>query len=120
MPVEKIIRNNHTLDATNQSAGRLATKIVELLRGKHKTSFAPHIDAGDFVHVLNADKLRFTGKKLEQEKVYSHSLYPGGLKEKPLKTLYKENPGEVIKKTVWNMLPKNRLREKIMKRLIVK
>jgi len=114
-----IKRETHTIDATNKVLGRLAVEIAILLRGKKKTDFAPYKDMGDFVVVKNIEKLKFTGKKFEQKKYY-HSGYLGSLiKEIPLKTLFKENPAEVIKKAVFGMLPKNKLRSRIIKRLKV-
>lgn len=116
----KIDRKSHQLDATDQSVGRLATQIANLLRGKLKVNYSPQIDNGDFVIVTSIDKLKFTGKKLEQKKYYHYSGYPGGLKETQLKDLYKNKPQEVIKKAVYNMLPKNKLRQHMIKRLTFK
>lgn len=110
-------RKTHTIDATNKVLGRLATEIVILLRGKHKPNFVPHKDMGDFVIVKNVEKLKITGKKMEKKKYYRHSGYLGGLKEIPLKRLFKEKPTEVLKKAVLGMLPKNKLRPKMIKRL---
>jgi len=110
-------RKTHTIDATGKVLGRLAAEIAVLLRGKHKPDFAPYKDEGDFVVVKNIGKLKFTGKKIEQKKYYRHSGYLGGLKEKSLKELLKENPSEILKKAVWGMLPGNKLREKIIQRL---
>lgn len=110
-------RETHTTDATDKILGRLATEIVLLLRGKQKPDFAPNKDIGDFVVVKNVDKLKFSGKKMEQKKYYHHSGYLGGLKELPLKKLFKERPSEVLRKAVWGMLPKNKLRAKQIKRL---
>jgi len=107
----------HTIDATNKILGRLAVEISILLRGKNRPGFAPHVDEGDFVIVKNIDKLKFTGKKLNQKIYYHHSGYLGGLKEIPLGKLYSERPAEVLRKAVMGMLPKNRLRAKTIKRL---
>jgi len=112
-------RKTHTIDATGKVLGRLATQIAILLRGKHKRNFRPNLDIGDFVIVKNADKIRFTGKKLKQKKYYRHSGYPGGIKEIPLEKLLKENPAKVLKMAVWGMLPNNKLRRKQIKRLKV-
>jgi large subunit ribosomal protein L13 len=95
----------------------LASKIAILLRGKHKPNFVSHKDMGDFVVVKNVEKIKFSGKKKEQKKYYHHSGYLGGLKEKPLKTLFEENPEKVLEKAVYGMLPKNKLRAKQIKRL---
>lgn len=110
-------RKTHTIDATNKVLGRLASEIAVLLRGKQKPDFAPNKDMGDFVVVKNVEQLKFTGKKFEQKKYYHHSGYLGGLKAMPLKKLFKERPTEVLKKAVWGMLPKNKLRAKMIKRL---
>ncbi|MCK4520567.1 50S ribosomal protein L13 [Candidatus Parcubacteria bacterium] len=110
-------RNTHTIDATNKVLGRLATEIAVFLRGKHKPDFTYNKDIGDFVIVKNVDKIKFTGKKIEQKVYYHHTGFMGGLKETPLKDLFEQSPGEVLKKAVFGMLPKNRLRAKIIKRL---
>jgi large subunit ribosomal protein L13 len=110
-------RKTHTIDATNKILGRLATRIVTLLRGKHKPNFLPYKDEGDFVVVKNADKIKLTGKKLEQKKYYHHTGYLGGLKETPVKKIFEKNPGEVLKRAVFGMFPKNKLRKKQIKRL---
>jgi large subunit ribosomal protein L13 len=110
-------RETHIIDANNKVLGRLASEIAILLRGKNKPDFAPYKDIGDNVLVKNVEKLKFTGKKMEQKKYYRHSGYLGGLKEMPLKKLFKENPKEVLRKAVWGMLPKNKLRAKMIKRL---
>ena len=116
----KIDRKTHQIDSTDQILGRLATQISILLRGRHKTNYAPHIDMGDFVVIENPNKIKFSGKKLEQKKYYNYSGYPGGLKEINLQELFKKSPQEVIKKAVWNMLPKNKLRQHMIKRLTFK
>jgi large subunit ribosomal protein L13 len=113
-------RSIHKIDATNQSVGRLSTKIAILLRGKNKPEFTPHIDNGDIVEVFNVDKLKFTGKKLEQKKYYRYSGYPGGLKETKMSDLFKSNPGEILRRAVREMLPPTKLRDGMMKRLIIK
>ncbi len=109
----------HTIDAEDISLGRLATKIAGLLRGKHKEDFAPNKDDGDFVIVKNFSKVKITGKKMEQKKYYSHSGYLGGLKEIPMSKLFEEDPFEVLRRAVWGMLPKNKLRRDQIKRLKV-
>ena len=110
-------RKSHLIDATNKTLGRLASEIAVLLRGKNQTDFAHHKDMGDLVIVKNVDKLKFSGRKLEQKKYYHHSGYLGGLKEITLKKLFEKNPAEVLKKAVYGMLPKNKLRAKMIKRL---
>ncbi len=113
-------REKHTIDATNQSIGRLATNIVNLLRGKNRPDFEYHKDLGSIVEVENIKKVKFTGKKIDQKKYYSYSGYPGGLKEKKMRELFEKNPGEVLRKAVYNMFPKNKLRKEMIKRLIIK
>ncbi|NCO80180.1 50S ribosomal protein L13 [bacterium] len=113
-------RETHTIDATDKVLGRLAAQIAVLLRGKHRPNFVPYKDMGDFVIVENVNKLKFTGKKIEQKKYYRHSGYWGGLKEIPLKKLFAERPDEVLRKAVYRMLPKNKLRAKMIKRLKIK
>ncbi len=110
-------RGTHTINATNKILGRLATKIAILLRGKHKPDFVPYKDMGDVVIVKNVDKIRISGKKIEKKKYYHHTGYLGGLKETPLKKLFKEKPSEVLRKAVFGMLPKNKLRAKQIRRL---
>jgi large subunit ribosomal protein L13 len=97
------------VDAEGKTLGRLATQIAERLRGKHKPQFAPHVDTGDFVVVVNAEKIAVTGKKLEQKIYYKHSGYPGGLRERTLKEQLNRQPTEVLRKAVKGMLPRNRL-----------
>jgi len=116
----KIERKNHQIDATDQAIGRLASQVALLLRGKHKINFSPQIDNGDFVIVSNIDKVKITGKKLEQKKYYSYSGYPGGLKTKKMSDVFKTKPEEVLKRAVYNMLPKNKLRQDMIKRLTFK
>lgn len=105
------------IDAEDKVVGRLATQIATILRGKNKPIFTPHIDTGDFVVVVNADKVRFTGKKWNQKKYYRHSTYPGGLKEIVANKLLQQKPEEIIKHAVWGMIPHNRLGRKMMKKL---
>jgi len=107
------------INAEGQILGRLATEIAVLLRGKNKPQFAPSTDVGDFVVVVNAEKIRVTGNKLEDKLYYHHSLYPGGLKEKKLREMLETKPEEVIKKAVWGMIPKNKLGRAIIKKLKV-
>jgi len=109
----------HTLDASDKSLGKLAVQVSILLRGKQKPSFVPYKDDGDFVIVKNFKQIKITGNKLEQKKYYHHSGYIGGLKEKPLSKLLEESPAEVLRKAVWGMLPKNKLRGEQIKRLQV-
>jgi len=107
------------VDATGQTLGRLATKIATILRGKHKPIYAPHMDCGDHVIVINADKIRVTGKKLDQKVYYRHSGYPGGLKSITLREQLQKHPERVIYLAVRGMLPKNRLGRRMIKKLRV-
>lgn len=118
--INKINREKHSFDAAGEIAGRLASKIAYLLMGKNVVGYRPNIDAGAEVEVSNINKLKFSGKKLLTEVKYHHSQHPGGLKSAPLAKLFKENPGLVFKKIVYNMLPKNKLRPEMIKRLNIK
>ncbi len=120
MPNPPILRKRHSIDATDSTIGRLATRVATLLRGKHKTSYEPHKDEGDIVEITNISKARFSGKKLEQKEYYSYSGYPGGLKTKKMSDVFKDKPADVFKRAVKQMLPPTRLRDGMMKRLIVK
>jgi len=110
-------RETHTIDATNKVLGRLAAQIAVILQGKHRPDFLPYKDMGDFVVIKNIEKLKITGKKMEQKKYFRHSGYLGKGKEIQLKTLFYQDPAQVLKRAVLGMLPKNRLRAKIIKRL---
>lgn len=108
------------VDAKGQTLGRLAARIATVLRGKHKPTYTPHLDTGDFVVVVNAEKVAVTGNNKVTDKIYyHHTLYPGGLKEVPLGKLLSNKPEEVIKKAVWGMLPKGRLGRDMFKKLKV-
>ena len=110
-------RKWHQIDATGQTLGRLATKIAVLLMGKHKKTYTPHMDCGDFVVVTNAGKVKLTGKKLEQKVYFSHSGYAKGAKETPVKRVLEKNPTRVLELAVKRMLDENKLRAPRMKRL---
>ena len=112
-----IQREWFVIDAKDQTLGRLATQIAVLLRGKHKPMFSPHMDVGDYVIVLNCDKIRVTGRKLDQKFYYRHSGYPGGLKSVSLREMLQRHPERVIQAAVRGMLPKNRLGRKMIKKL---
>lgn len=114
-----IKRDWYIVDATGKTLGRFASKIAHILMGKHKPNFVKHLDLGDYVIVINVDKMVLTGKKLSTKKYYHHSGYPGGLKEIVYEELMKEKPGFVLKKAVKGMLPKNKLARKILKKLKV-
>ncbi|HML94377.1 MAG TPA: 50S ribosomal protein L13 [Thermodesulfobacteriota bacterium] len=109
----------YIIDGEGKTVGRLSTKIATILRGKDKPQFTPHADIGDFVIVVNADKVKFTGKKWEQKKYYWHTGYPGGIKSITADDLMKKKPGEIIRKAVWGMLPKNKMQDKLISRLKV-
>lgn len=104
-----VTKNWYVIDATDVVLGRLASQAAVLLRGKHKATFAPHIDNGDFVIVINAEKVALTGNKLTDKKVYRHSGFPGGLKTKAIGELLASQPTKVIENAVKGMLPKNKL-----------
>jgi large subunit ribosomal protein L13 len=105
----EIERDWYVVDAEGQTLGRLATQIADTLRGKRKPQYTPHIDTGDFVVVVNAEKIRVTGKKLDEKLYYRHSGYPGGLRSRPLRDELQRRPTEVLRKAVKGMLPRNRL-----------
>ncbi len=107
----------HTIDATDKILGRLAVEIANLLRGKNKPSFVPYLDQGDEVIVVNTDKIKVTGRKMKQKIYYHHSGYPGGIKETRLEEAMEKDSGQVIRRAVYGMLPKNKLRDKIIKKL---
>ncbi|MEW6116056.1 MAG: 50S ribosomal protein L13 [Nitrospirota bacterium] len=109
----------YLVDAKDQVLGRLACRIAAYLRGKHKPIFTPNVDTGDFVVVINADKIKVTGNKLTDKMYYSHSGYIGHLKEKSLKERMNSEPEKVIEDAVWGMLPKNRLGRAMIKKLKV-
>lgn len=116
---EDVERQWHLIDLEGKTVGRVASEIAKLLRGKHKPIFTPHVDCGDFVVCINADKLEFTGNKLTDKMYRRHSLYPGGLKEIRAGELMEKAPEKVIEFAVQGMLPKNKLGRKIIKKLKV-
>jgi large subunit ribosomal protein L13 len=116
---QDIQRDWHVIDAQGQTLGRLATRVATLLRGKHKPIFTPHVDCGDYVIVVNAEKIHVTGQKMTQKKYYRHSGYPGGLKEISLRDQLQKFPERVIESAVRGMLPKNRLGRRMFKKLKV-
>ncbi len=116
---EDIERNWHLVDAKGKTLGRVASKIASILRGKHKPTYTPSMDTGDFVVVVNASEISVTGKKLTDKIYYTHSLYPGGLRETPLGKLLKEKPEEALKRAVKGMLPKGPLGRRMFKKLKV-
>ncbi|HAI85105.1 MAG TPA: 50S ribosomal protein L13 [Chitinophagaceae bacterium] len=112
-------RNWYVVDGTNQTVGRIASRIAAILRGKNKTYYTPHVDCGDYVIIINADKVVYTGNKSEQKVFQNFSGYPGGLKEETAKDLLKRRPESVMERTIKGMLPKNRLGRKMFKKLFV-
>jgi len=116
---DEVERQWWLIDADDKVLGRLATTVARLLRGKNKPQYVDFMDIGDFVVVINAEKIKVTGNKLEQKKYYSHTGYPGGIKEKTLKELMETKPEDVIRKAVWGMLPKNKLNRAVHKKLKV-
>ena len=114
---EDIQREWYVIDAKDQTLGRLAARIAHILRGKHKPIFAPHMDTGDYVIVVNCDKIRVTGKKLDQKMYYRHSNYPGGFRTETLRDLMQRHPDRVIQTAVRGMLPRNRLGRQMIKKL---
>ena len=116
---EEVERKWYVVDATGKHLGRLAVQIARILTGKHRPSYTPHVDTGDFVIVINADKVGLTGKKLEQSKLYKYSGYPGGLKSSTYGEVLKRRPEHLIEKVVWGMLPKTKLGRAMYKKLKV-
>jgi len=115
----EVERKWFVVDATDKPLGRLASNVAQILRGKHKPIFTPHVDTGDFVVVINAEKVKLTGQKLDKKLYQRHSGQPGGFKETPYRQLMEERPAFVIEKAVKGMLPKNRLGRKISGKLKV-
>jgi large subunit ribosomal protein L13 len=116
---DEVERRWYVVDADGQTLGRLATRIADTLRGKRKPEYTPHMDTGDFVVVVNAEKIAVTGKKLDDKIYYRHSGYPGGLRERTLGEQLARRPTEVIRKAVKGMLPRNRLARQQLTKLKV-
>lgn len=116
---QDIQRDWYVVDAQGQTLGRLASRIATLLRGKHKPTYTPHVDCGDYVIVVNADKIHVTGRKLTQKKYYRHSGYPGGIKQTTLRDQLQKFPDRVIEAAVRGMLPRNRLGRRMFNKLKV-
>jgi large subunit ribosomal protein L13 len=115
----EVERRWYVVDADGQTLGRLATRIADTLRGKDKAQYTPHVDTGDFVVVVNAEKVLVTGNKLDQKRYYRHSGYPGGLRSRTLREQLDRRPTEVIRKAVKGMLPRNRLARQQLNKLKV-
>ena len=116
---ENIERNWYVIDAEGKTLGRVATKAAHVLRGKHKVTYTPYVDCGDYVIIVNADKVVLTGNKLEDKKYYNHSMYPGGLRERTAKVMKEQYPVEMVERAVKGMLPHNRLGRAMYKKLFV-
>lgn len=116
---EDVIRDWWVVDATDQTVGRLSSKVAQLLRGKHKPWFTPHVDTGDFVVILNADKIKVTGKRIEKKSYFRHSGYPGGQTITSFKEAMEKKPEFVVEHAVKGMLPKGRLGRQMIKKLKV-
>ncbi|WP_020388068.1 50S ribosomal protein L13 [Kribbella catacumbae] len=114
-----VTREWHVIDATDVVLGRLAVQIATLLRGKHKPTFAPHMDGGDFVVVINASKIALSGNKRTDKLAYRHSGHPGGLTATPVGEILEKDPRKAVEKAVWGMLPKNRLSRQLLGKLKV-
>jgi large subunit ribosomal protein L13 len=115
--LSEVRRDWYVIDATGQTLGRLATQIATLLRGKHKPTYSPNIDGGDFVVVTNIEKIRVSGRKADQIIYYRHTGYPGGLKETPYKMMLQKRPEHILRHAVKGMLPKNRLGRRLITKL---
>jgi large subunit ribosomal protein L13 len=116
---DQITRQWYLVDAEDQTLGRLASRVAQILRGKHKPIYTPHLDTGDHVVVINAEKVALTGRKMDQKMYYHHSGYPGGLKEEPIRRVLRRHPERVIEDAVRGMLPKGKLGRAMYKKLRV-
>ena len=116
---ETVERKWYVIDAEGKSLGRVATKAAHVLRGKHKPTFTPHIDCGDYIIIVNAEKVNLTGNKLEDKMYYNHSMYVGGLRERTAKEMVEKYPVEMVERAVKGMLPHNRLGRAMYKKLFV-
>ena len=116
---ETVQRKWYVLDATDLPLGRVATKAAHILRGKHKVTFTPHIDCGDYIIITNASKVKLTGNKLNDKMYYNHSGYTGGLRERTAREMKESYPVEMVERAVKGMLPKNRLGRQMYKKLFV-
>ena len=116
---ETVKRNWYVIDATDLPLGRVATKAATMLRGKHKVTFTPHMDCGDYIIITNASKVKLTGNKLEDKMYYNHSGYTGGLRVRSAKTMREKYPEEMLERAVKGMLPKGRLGRQMYKKLFV-
>lgn len=115
--MEKLKRKIYKIDAAGEAVGRVATQATTILRGKNKASYMPNLDLGEYVEIINVSGLKITGKKNEQKEYFHHSGYPGGLKSKKMRDI---DITEALRRAIWNMLPKNKLRNEMIKRLTMK
>jgi large subunit ribosomal protein L13 len=116
---KEVVPHWHVLDAEGRPLGRLASQAALLLRGKHRPTYTPHLENGDVVVIVNASRVRVTGRKTDQKQYYRHSGYPGGLRETPLKVMLAKHPDRVVQQAVKGMLPHNRLSRKLLRHLKV-
>ena len=116
---ETVDRKWYVVDAEGKTLGRLASQVATVLKGKHKPTYTPHIDCGDYVIIINAEKVKLTGNKLDDKMYYNHSGYPGGLRERTAKVMIEKYPTEMIERAVKGMLPKGRLGRQMYKKLFV-
>ena len=116
---ETVERKWYVVDAEGKTLGRVATQVATVLRGKHKPTYTPHVDCGDYVIVINAEKVVLTGNKLDDKMYYNHSGFPGGLRERNAKTMIEKYPEEMVQRAVKGMLPKGPLGRKMLKKLFV-
>jgi len=116
---EDVVRDWYVVDAEGETLGRLASKVANVLRGKHKPTYTPHVDGGDYVIVVNAEKVVLTGNKLNNKIYYNHSRYTGGLRERTAKEMVEKYPVEMVERAVKGMLPKGRLGRQMYKKLFV-
>lgn len=116
---ETVVRDWYVIDATDMPLGRVASKVATMLRGKHKVTYTPHVDCGDNIIIINADKVALTGNKLENKMYYDHSRYVGGLRERTAKEMKENYPVEMVERAVKGMLPHNRLGRQMYKKLFV-
>lgn len=116
---EEVVRSWYVIDAEGKNLGRVATLAAHMLRGKNKATYTPHIDCGDNVIIINAEKVNLTGNKLDDKMYYNHSMYPGGLRERNARTMREQYPVEMMERAVFGMLPHNRLGRAMGKKLFV-
>ena len=116
---EDVVRDWYVIDAKDMPLGRVASKAATMLRGKHKATYTPHIDCGDNIIIINAEKVNLTGNKLDKKMYYNHSQYLGGLRERTARTMREEYPVEMVERAVKGMLPHNRLGRQMYKKLFV-